>query len=174
MVCHSPPPSLAQPGLSAIISLVLDERFAFSTTLDVRWRDLDALAHVNNAVYFTYLEHGRVRYLRHLSLAPEDPTQIGIIMAEASCRYLSPLRLAERVTVHVRIAEMRNSSFTFEYAVTGGDGRLAATASTVQVCYDYEAARPVRIPQEWREAINAFEPALHNPTNPTPPQETPA
>jgi len=151
---------------------MLDDRFAFSTTFDVRWRDLDALAHVNNAVYFTYLEHARVHYLRHLGLAPDDPTGIGIIMAEANCRYRSPLQLAERVTVQIRIAELRSSSFTFEYTITGGDGRLAATASTVQVCYDYEAARPVRIPRFWREAITAFEPALQNPAPPTPAQET--
>ena len=152
--------------------LMDDDRFAFSTTFEVRWRDLDALAHVNNAVYFTYLEHARVHYLRHLGLASDDPTRIGIIMAEANCRYQSPLRLAERVTVHIRIAELRNSSFTFEYTISGGDGRLAATASTVQVCYDYETARPVRIRQDWRDAITAFEPALHRTANPTPAQET--
>jgi acyl-CoA thioester hydrolase len=137
-----------------------DSRFAFSTTVDVRWRDLDALAHVNNAVYFTYLEHARVEYLRGLGLVPDDPNGIGIIMAEASCRYTSPLRLAERVTVHIRVSGIRNSSFTFEYLVSGGDGRLAATAHTVQVCYDYQALGPVRMPQEWRDTIIAYEPAL--------------
>lgn len=135
--------------------------FAFSTSLDVRWRDLDALSHVNNAVYFTYLEHARVNYLRHLGLAGDDPSRIGIIMAEAQCSYRSPLRLGEHVTVHVRVAELRNSSFSFEYEITGADGRLAATAATVQVCYDYDAARPVRIPPAWRQTITAFEPALH-------------
>jgi acyl-CoA thioester hydrolase len=149
-----------------------DDAFAFATTLEVRWRDLDAMAHVNNAVYFTYLEHARVRYLRHLGLAPEDPREIGIIMAEANCHYRSPLRLGELVTIHVRVAELRSSSFTFEYEIAGGDGRLAATARTVQVCYDYEAARTARIPCAWREAITAFEPALADPSLPSHAQET--
>ena len=93
-------------------------------------------------------------------VVPDDPGSIGIIMAEASCRFTSPLRLAERVTVHIRVSEIRNSSFTFEYRIAGGDGRLAATARTVQVCYDYQTSRPIRMPQEWRETIIAYEPAL--------------
>ena len=149
-----------------------DGQFAFAASIDVRWRDLDALAHVNNAVYLTYLEHARVEYARHLGLAPNDPTQIGMIMAEATCRYRSPLRLGERVTVQIRVSDLRNSSFTFEYAVLGGDGRLAATASTVQVCFDYDAGRPIGIPPEWRDAISAFEPALPDTRQRTSQQET--
>jgi acyl-CoA thioester hydrolase len=137
-----------------------DELFAYATTLTVRWRDLDALAHVNNAVYFTYLEHARVAYLLHLGLVPDDPTAVGIIMAEASCRYRSPLRMHERVTVHIRASEIKNSSFVFMYRVNGQDGRLAATARTVQVCYDYRSERPIRMPRAWREAITRHEPAL--------------
>jgi acyl-CoA thioester hydrolase len=149
-----------------------DDRFSHSTTLTVRWRDLDALAHVNNAVYFTYLEHARVGYLRHLGLVPDDPDAIGIIMAEATCRYLSSLRLREQVTVHIRVSEIKNSSFVFEYRISGEDGRLAATARTVQVCYDYQAAHPIRMPRTWRETIIANEPALQADLRPGREQET--
>ena len=137
-----------------------DDLFADATTLTVRWRDLDALAHVNNAVVFTYLEHARVAYLRHLGLVPNDPTAVGMIMAEAGCQYRSPLRLREQVTVHIRASEIKNSSFVFRYRIDGQDGRLAATAHTVQVCYDYHAERHIRMPQAWRGAITAHEPAL--------------
>jgi acyl-CoA thioester hydrolase len=166
--------ALPRDILSAIILGMPSVHFAFRTTFEVRWRDLDAMAHVNNAVYFTYLEHARVHYMRHLGLAPDDPTDIRMIMAEASCRYLSPLRLGELVTVHIRVAEMRNSSFTYEYEITGNDGRLAATARTVQVCYDYNEARPARIPPLWREAICQFEPAIEDQASHTPTQETTA
>jgi acyl-CoA thioester hydrolase len=137
-----------------------DDVFPFATALTVRWRDVDALSHVNNAVYFTYLEQARIAYLRHLGLIPEEPRGVGIIIAEATCRYLSPLRLAENVTIDIRVSRIRNTSFTFEYRVNGDDGRLAATAQTVQVCYDYVAARPIRMPSHWRETITAHEPVL--------------
>jgi acyl-CoA thioester hydrolase len=64
------------------------------------------------------------------------------------------------VTIRARVSEFRRSSFTFEYRIEGEDGRLAATAQTVQVCYDYESQRPDPIPDEWREALTAYEPGL--------------
>ena len=42
----------------------------------------------------------------------------------------------------------------------GEDKRLAATARSVQVCYDYQALRPIPMPDQWREAITAYEPGL--------------
>lgn len=50
-----------------------DDLFRFSTTFEVRWRDLDAMGHVNNAVYFTYLEQTRVHYLRELGFVSSAP-----------------------------------------------------------------------------------------------------
>lgn len=134
--------------------------FRFSTTLEVRWRDLDALGHVNNAVYFTYLEQARIHYLQELGLSFRDLQDVGIILAEATCTYHSPLSLGERVTIWIRVSELRNSSFIFEYRMEGEDGRLAATARTVQVCYDYAARRAIPIPDHWRAAITAYEPGL--------------
>ena len=134
--------------------------FRFSTTFDIRWRDLDALGHVNNAVYFTYLEQARIRYLRELKMVSNNPADVGIILAEASSQFKSPLELGEQVTVYLRVSELRNSSFVIEYRREGEGGRLAATAGPVQVCYDYEERHSVPIPDVWRGIITAFEPGL--------------
>ncbi len=136
------------------------DTFRISTTIEVRWRDLDALNHVNNAVYFTYLEQARFQYLQELGLVPDIPSGIGMILADAHCRFESPLALGERVTVYIRVSELRRSSFIFQYRVEGEDGRLAAEARTAQVCYDYEEQHPIPIPDEWRETIVHFEPGL--------------
>jgi acyl-CoA thioester hydrolase len=137
-----------------------DDRFRFSTTVEVRWRDLDPMGHVNNAVYFTYLEQARTHYLREVGLLPGAPSGMGFILAGASCQFKAPLELGERVTIHTRVSQLRNSSFIFEYRAEAGDGRLVATARTVQVCYDYQARRSLPIPDEWREAVIAYEPGL--------------
>jgi acyl-CoA thioester hydrolase len=135
-----------------------EDRFRFSTSMEVRWRDVDALGHVNNAVYLTYLEQARVRYFEVVGLG--FGTDAGMILAEITCTYRSPLSLSEQVTVWMRVSEFRNSSFIVEYRIAGGDGRLAATARSVQVCYDYEANHAVPIPDRWRAAIAAYEPGL--------------
>jgi acyl-CoA thioester hydrolase len=143
---------------------VSKELFRFSTTVVVRWRDLDAMNHVNNAVYFTYLEQARVHYLRELGLVPDVPSGIGFILAEAHCQFKSPLKLGERVTVHTRVSELGRSSFVFEYRMEGEDGRLAAEAHTTQVRYDYESGRSTPLSDAWRQAIVAFEPGLSSHT----------
>ncbi len=135
-----------------------EDLFRFSTEMEVRWRDVDALGHVNNAVYLTYLEQARVRYFEEIGLG--FGTDAGMILAEITCTYRSPLSLSERVTVWMRVSEFRNSSFIVLYRIEGEDGRLAATARSVQVCYDYDANRAVPIPDEWRAAIAAYEPGL--------------
>ncbi len=137
-----------------------DDLFRFSTTVEVRWRDLDSLGHVNNAVYFTYLEQARVHYLSELDLMPPDPGSIGFILAEANCKFKSPLELGETATIYMRVSELRNSSFIFEYRMEGEDGRTVATASTAQVCYDYRDRHPIPIPDMWREVITTYEPGL--------------
>lgn len=70
-----------------------DGPFRCSTTLEVRWRDLDMLGHVNHAVYLTYLEQAQAHYLREPGAIPNDPSGIGYILAEASCQFRSPLGL---------------------------------------------------------------------------------
>jgi len=139
--------------------------FRFSATTEVRWRDLDALNHVNNAVYFTYLEQGRVHYLRELGLVSEDPSAIGFILAEAHCQYKSPLKLGELVTIRIRISELGRSSFVFHYRLEGADGRVAAEARSTQVRYDYDAERSVPLSEDWRRIITSYEPGLS--TEPT-------
>lgn len=136
------------------------ELFRFATTIEVRWRDLDAMNHVNNAVYVTYLEQARVHYLRELRLIPDTPSGIGFILAQVSCQFKSPLKLGERVRVLIRARDLGRSSFAFEYRLEGEDGRLAAEARSTQVRYDYDNQRPVPLSAEWRRAIQDFEPAL--------------
>ena len=83
-----------------------------------------------------------------------------MILAEACCQFKSPLGLGERVTIYARVSRLRNSSFFFQYRLEGEDGRLVATASSVQVCYDYQNQRPVPIPDRWRRIITDYEPGL--------------
>ena len=134
--------------------------YRFSTTIEVRWRDLDAMNHVNNAVYFSYLEQGRIHYLRELGLISDVPSDIRLILAEARCEFRSPLKLGERVTVRVRISELGRSSFVFCYRMEGSDGRLVAEARSTQVRYDYVRGQSVSLSDEWRRVITAYEPAL--------------
>ena len=95
--------------------------FRFFVPIDIRFRDLDALNHVNNAVYFTYMEHARIAYLRHLGLFDGDVSDTGMIVAEAMCTFKAPIVFDQNIVVRVRAIHLKNSSFVFEYSLEDAD-----------------------------------------------------
>ena len=131
----------------------------FTVPVTVRFRDLDALGHVNHAVYFTYMEIARTEYWMHL-MGDHRVAALNFIVAKASCDFLAPAEIGQRLEVDVRIPALRNSSFDFEYEIRDqASGRPIAKGLTVQVHYDYGARKSVPIPSELRARITAFEQA---------------
>lgn len=133
--------------------------FHFFHPIEVRYADIDAQGHVNNVVYFTYMEQARARYLERLGLWDgKDFQAIGIILAEASCTYRAPIRYRQSVEVGVRTTRLGQRSFDLEYVVRDSEsGRVMATGRTVGVAYDYRRGETVVIPPAWRQTIEAFE-----------------
>jgi acyl-CoA thioester hydrolase len=122
----------------------------FRHSIEVRFSDVDAMRHVNNAVYFTYLEQARVAFWRALS-GSDRIEDITFILARAECDYRHPITLGDSVDVNLRIALFGRSSFTVDYEVVDRvTGRVFATARTVLVMYDYARKTAVRIPDEMR------------------------
>ena len=131
--------------------------FRFTTDLEIRFRDLDALGHVNNAVYLTYFEIVRTRYWKRLFGLP-PPDDWGFVMVRTECNYRSPALLGETIAIATRVSALKNSSFTFEYRLTESrTGRLIADGLSVQVCYDRKRGRAVRIPEAMRQKMKDFE-----------------
>ena len=136
----------------------MSEEYRFALPVEVRFRDIDAMGHVNNAVYFSYMEQARMSYLRELGLIPERLDETSFIVAEANCRFKAPVPFGMPLVVRVRVAEMRSSSFFMDYSIEEQDtGRVMAIGRTVSVVYDYAASKRVPIPSEWRAKIKAFE-----------------
>lgn len=134
-------------------------RFRFSIEEEVRFRDLDALGHVNNAVYLTYFEQARLAYFQHLGWTwPPRAEEWFFILAEARCTYRSPARLGERLRIAVGVVDVGRSSFRMGYQITEMlSGRLVAEGETVQVAYDYQQRRPVPLSEDVRRRLAEFE-----------------
>jgi acyl-CoA thioester hydrolase len=135
------------------------DKYRFFHPIEIRYRDVDAQRHVNSAVYFTYLEQARASYLQQLGLWDgEDFERIGVILAEQTCSYHTPLYYGQNVEVGVRTVRLGNKSLQIEYIVRDvGQQSICANASTVLVAYSYEEARSVALPSDWRDAISGFE-----------------
>ena len=124
----------------------------FESRIKVIFRDLDAMGHVNNAVYFTYMETARTSFFaERFRLA--EPTRLPVIVAEATCTYLAPLYMGDLLTVHMGVSRIGQRSFDFAYLMTCDDGRTIARGRTSMVTYDYEQARVIPIPDSLRTML---------------------
>jgi acyl-CoA thioester hydrolase len=115
----------------------------------IRFRDLDALGHMNNAVYATLLEEARLAFL-----TPRGALVESMILARLEIDFRSPVELGETIEIAVTPTRIGTKSFDLEYVLSAGD-RVVAEAKTVLVAYDYANARPVAIPEEWKERLAA-------------------
>jgi acyl-CoA thioester hydrolase len=117
--------------------------------LAVRFRDCDAMGHVNHAVYFTYLEQCRLTFWREITGGASPHTRV--IIARAECDYRAPAHFGDELEIRLRVGAIGRSSFTLEYEIgqvaTGGQ---VAIGKTVMVAYDDTAKRSIPLPDETR------------------------
>jgi len=124
--------------------------------IQIRWRDLDALGHVNNAVYLTYFELARLAYVRALLGANATidrrtllPTDFQFILAEVTCHYRSPATLGDQLAATIWGSQVGRRSFVFEYRIHDEvTRRLVAEGCSTQVWYDYAASESRPVPVE--------------------------
>ncbi len=136
---------------------ILRERFRYIQPVQVRFRDMDAMGHVNNAVYLTYLEMARVGYYRNL-FGLTQPEDFPFILARVEIDFRSPVVLGEDILVGIRVSRVGNKSFHFEYEIREVEtGRLVAEAKSVQVMYDYKTGATMPVPDDFRQRLEEFE-----------------
>ena len=133
------------------------EGYALAVPVDVRFRDMDSMGHVNNAVYFTYFENARIAYWRAVP-GIRSRRNLDYILARAECDFRSPTTNEDDLCCHVRVAWFGRSSFAFEYLLRDErSGRIVAEGRTVQVMYDYGVRRSRPLDPELKAAIEQFE-----------------
>ena len=139
----------------------MTDSFRHHTRLEVRFRDIDAFGHVNNASFVTYLEQARVRFL--IDVLHVDVVQtLPVILAALNVDFRSPIHFGDRVGIGTRVDWIGNSSLSMSHEMTAqGEAedaeRVVAEAGTVLVAYDYETERPIRVPDAWRSAFVTHE-----------------
>jgi acyl-CoA thioester hydrolase len=140
--------------------------FRHRKLIEVRFADTDAMGHVNNAKYLTYVETARTRYIEEVILG--EPMRLGVygelsfIVAEVRLAYRSPAHYGETLTVETRTGGIGRTSLRMDHRVTApdspvGKARLVSVCESVLVRYDYGSESPVPVSAEEIERIEAFE-----------------
>jgi acyl-CoA thioester hydrolase len=127
--------------------------FRYETTIPTRYRDLDPMGHVNNAVYASFCEQARMAYFD--DVFDMDLDALNMVLAHLEIDYERPITQGQSVTVRVRVAEIGGSSFTMAFELLANDA-VAATAETTQVVLGADGS-PTRVPAAWRERVLDFE-----------------
>jgi len=130
----------------------LEPAVVYRHRLSVRFRDCDAMGHVNHAVYFTYLEQCRLTCWREATGTPSPHTRV--IIARAECDYRAPAHFGDELEVRLAVGAIGRSSFALHYEIVdAASERLIAAAKTVMVSYDYAAGKTMPLPAPARALL---------------------
>ena len=140
---------------------MLSKSLPIRIKIPVRFSDTDAMGHMNNSRFFSFMEEGRVAYVRKL-FPTEKPSDsfsfFPFILADAQCSFKSPVYTGEEIEVALGVTGFGTKSFTMEYLLTEvKTARLVATGKSVMVMYDYKSGQSVSVPQEFREAVTRLQ-----------------
>jgi acyl-CoA thioester hydrolase len=127
--------------------------------INVRFKDIDSMNHVNNAVYFTYFEEGRKEFVQSV-FGIVDPEDYNFIIAHISCDYLKPVKISDEVFLEIWVGDIGRKHFEFIYRLIGKNmnnkSEVYAKGKSVQVFFDYVKNAVIPIPEHIIKKISEF------------------
>ena len=125
----------------------LADGFKYKTLIPIRFADIDAFGHVNNAIYLTYFEIARSTYWDEV--IEWDWNEVGIIIRRSVVDYLKPIILTDEIYTYVKTSRIGTSSFDLDYIIVkivDGMEEVCTTGQTLCVTFDYKTNKPAPIP----------------------------
>lgn len=125
-----------------------EDSFPHWTTIPVRFRDLDPLNHVNNAIFNTYYEEARINFIQEVNkLADQLENGYSFVLANIEIAFVNPVEYPAELLIGSGIKKLGNSSITsFQAIYTAENKKLASVAEAHGVWFDLSEQRPSRIP----------------------------
>ncbi len=132
--------------------------YSASTQIRVRYAETDQMSYVYYGNYAMYYEVGRVEALRQLGFEYKRLEEQGIMMPvhDLSCKFISPAKYDELLSVKVIIREMPKVRMIFEYEVNNEQGALVNTGKTTLVFINMQTNRPCRAPEGLTEILKPY------------------
>jgi acyl-CoA thioester hydrolase len=134
------------------IDIPEQKKLVLEMVIPIRWGDMDAMGHVNNTVYFRYLEIIRIAWLHQIGGAP-DPTGQGPVIANAFCNFIRQLEYPGDILAKHYIANLGRTSFDTFITLERTDqpGVIYAAGGATTVWIDFPKQQSVALPQ-WLRA----------------------
>lgn len=135
-------------------------KYKHKTELNIRFMDIDAMNHVNNARYLNFLEESRIAYSQEVLQQFNDIKSFNAVVARIEIDYLRPIEFGEKVLVYTRVSKIGTKSFNFESLIAiekDGKSIPAAKATQALVNIDLKSGKSDVIPDTIRKKIEQFE-----------------
>jgi acyl-CoA thioester hydrolase len=131
--------------------------YARFVSISTRWRDNDIYGHVNNAVYYDWIDTAVNRVLLEAGVLDIHAGPVIGLAVESGCRYHAPAAFPDRIDAGVRVARLGSSSVRYEVGLfRNDDGAAAAEGHFVHVYVDRGTRRPVPLPPALRAFLGAL------------------
>jgi acyl-CoA thioester hydrolase len=120
---------------------------------------MDAMGHVNNAVYFRYVESGRIAYFDAIGATEVSANIVeGPILADIQCSYIGQLHYPAQIDIGTRTVTIGTKSFTVQAGIfLAGEDKPVATSRAVVVWFDYANQQTTPLPASLRQRILSLE-----------------
>ena len=129
----------------------------FEIPIQIRFRDMDAMQHVNNAVYFSYFEVGRLEFFRQI-VKDIEFKRYPFILARVEANFHKPITVHfQEVILKMWAGDFGNKSFKFYYEILSKDGKIKfTTGESVQVFFDYTTNKTIPVPEDFKKLIKNY------------------
>lgn len=126
-------------------------KLIFTTILPIRWGDMDGMGHVNNTVYFRYMEQARIEWFESLGYNTGQNAREGPVIVNASCTFLVPLVYPGNIEVRMYLGQPGRSSLPTHYELRlAGSDTLYAHGDAKVVWIDPASGRSISLPDNMR------------------------
>jgi|JI8StandDraft_1071087.scaffolds.fasta_scaffold24545_2 acyl-CoA thioester hydrolase len=121
----------------------------------VAWGDMDAFGHVNNVMYYRYIESARIEYLTQVEAFNHGLVSV---VSSSSCRFYRPVFYPDLLKIGARVVEIRNSGFRMAYVIySNQQGQMVATGEAIVVMVDANTFEKAALPMDLRQRIAKLE-----------------
>ncbi len=136
-------------------------KFHHCTQIQIRFNDIDIAGHVNNSIYFEYLNYSRMVYFKEVMGENIDWQKTGVVIVRMEIDYFEPIFINDEIEVCAHISKIGNKSIEMYQRIqkkdSEGNIKEIAFAKSILVVYDYVAQTSIPIPKKWKEILVNFE-----------------
>jgi len=151
-----PEPCCVKKVVAMKLELPAQKKWVHTMTLPIRWGDMDAMGHVNNTVYFRYMEVARVEWLLQVAPYPRPEGQGGVVV-NAFCNFIRQFTFPGEVLMRSYLGAVGRSSFEIfqEMSLVDDPDTLCATGGATMVWIDVQSQKSIPLPDTIRQRLQA-------------------